>query len=305
MMFYIRILIMLLCSCSLIEAQETKAKNSFAQASSAHTRLAQDKIVLVAEKLSPALNKLIWYLKTSAPQYSYQISTADTPAVISVDDYVIAVGAQKVTHTDLSQYPKRIAVMLTAREAKSIDVATSIYIEPPISRQLKLANLLIPGSKKIGLLVNDEQDKASVFSQLSDVEKDMLKVVSISEYDNINQALFHVLKGTRLLLGHYNSDIYNAKNIKNILITSYRQRKVLIGPSRAYLKAGSFSTTFSNLSHIATRIVEVVEHHKNSRQWLKADYNPHYRILFNAQVARSLNIRILEEDNLRRQMGED
>lgn len=298
MMFYIRILIMLLCSWPLLAAQEHEA-------SSTQTRLVQDNIVLVAEKLSPALNKLMSHLRTRAPQFSYQISTADTPVNISADDYVITVGPQKVTHTDLSQYPKRIAVMLTARQAESLDVATSIYIEPPISRQLKLANLLIPGSKKIGLLVSDEQDKASVFSQLSDAEKGILKVVSIAEYDNINQALFHALKGTRLLLGHYNSDIYNAKNIKNILITSYRQRKVLIGPSRAYLKAGSFSTTFSNLSHIANRIVEVVEHHKTSAQWLKAGYNPHYRILFNAQVARSLNIRILKEDYLRRQMGDD
>ena len=281
-------------------AQEAKALDG-----SEKVRLAQDKIVLVAERLSPALNKLISALRASAPQFSYQISTADSPVVISVNDYVIVVGAKKITHTDLSKYPKRIAVMLTAHQAELVDVSTSIYIEPPVSRQLKLANLLIPGSKKIGLLVSDEQDKANILNQLSDVEKDMLKVVNIAEYDNINQALFHVLKGTRLLLGHYNSEIYNAKNIKNILITSYRQRKVLIGPSRAYLKAGSFSTTFSDLSHIANRIIEVVGHHKTSDQWLKAGYNPHYRILFNAQVARSLNIRVLKEDFLRQQMGDD
>jgi len=300
MMLYIRILILLLCSWPLMAAQEAKAQDG-----SEKVRLAQDKIILVAERRSPALNKLISTLRASAPQFSYQISTADSPVVISVNDYVIVVGAKKITHTDLSKYPKRIAVMLTAHQAELVDVSTSIYIEPPVSRQLKLANLLIPGSKKIGLLVSDEQDKANVLNQLSEVEKDMLKVVSITEYDNINQALFHVLKGTRLLLGHYNSEIYNAKNIKNILITSYRQRKVLIGPSRAYLKAGSFSTTFSDLSHIANRIIEVIEHHKTSDQWLKAGYNPHYRILFNAQVARSLNIRVLKEDFLRQQMGDD
>ena len=281
-------------------AQEAKVLDG-----SEKVRLAQDKIVLVAERISPALNKLTSTLRASAPQFSYQISTADSPVVISVNDYVIVVGAKKITHTDLSKYPKRIGVMLTAHQAELADASTSIYIEPPVSRQLKLANLLIPGSKKIGLLVSDEQDKANVLNQLSNVEKDMLKVVSIAEYDNINQALFHVLKGTRLLLGHYNSEIYNAKNIKNILITSYRQRKVLIGPSRAYLKAGSFSTTFSDLSHIANRIIEVIEHHKTSDQWLKAGYNPHYRILFNAQVARSLNIRVLKEDYLRQQMGDD
>jgi len=265
---------------------------------------AQGNIVLVAEKNSPALNKLLIHLKKTNDDFSYQISIAKNPIVIPIDSYVIAIGANPITHVDFARYPNRIAVMLTAKQAENADMATSIFIEPPLKRQLKLANLLVPGSKKIGLLVSDEQDKKSVFTTLTDEEKTMLKVVNVAEHDNINQALFHVLKNTRLLLGHYNNEVYNAQNIKNILITSYRQRKVLIGPSRAYLKAGSFSTTFSDLSHIAFRITEVVKHHKNTGQWLKADYNPHYRILFNSQVARSLNIRMLDEKLLLQKMGE-
>ena len=265
---------------------------------------AQDSIVLVAEKSSPALSKLVTHLNNVDPKFSYQISTVKKPVAISPSAYVIAVGAKKMTHVDLSQFPKRIGVMLTAKQAETADMATSIFIEPPIKRQLRLANLLVPGNKELGLLVSSEEDAQNVLATLNDEEKMMLKVVNVEDYDNINQALFHVLKDTRLLLGHYNNEIYNAKNIKNILITSYRQRKVLIGPSRAYLKAGSFSTTFSDLSHIALRIIEVVKHHKNTGQWLKADYNPHYRILFNSQVARSLNIRVLDEDALKLKMGE-
>jgi hypothetical protein len=264
---------------------------------------AQDNIVLVSEKNSPALNKLLMHLKNTSSDFSYQISTSKNPITITPDSYVISIGAKQATHVEFLLYPKRIAVMLTAKQSKSLDVATSVFIEPPLSRQLKLANLLVPGDKKLGLLVNNEQDKKNVLMTLSDAEQAMLKVINIEDYDNINQALFHVLKNTRLLLGHYNSEVYNAKNIKNILITSYRQRKVLIGPSRAYLKAGSFSTTFSDLSHIAQRIIEVVKYHKESGQWLKADYNPHYRILFNLQVARSLNIRTLSNEILLQKMG--
>jgi ABC-type uncharacterized transport system substrate-binding protein len=265
---------------------------------------AQDNIVLVSDKNSPALNKLLTHLNTTSPDFSYQISTSKNPIMITPDSYIVSLGAEQATHVDFLLYPKRIAVMLTAEQSKSLDMATSVFIEPPLSRQLKLANLLVPGNKKIGLLVNDEQDKKNVFMTLSDTEKMMLKVVNIEDYDNINQALFHVLKDTRLLLGHYNNEVYNAKNIKNILITSYRQRKVLIGPSRAYLKTGSFSTTFSDLSHISQRIIDIVKHHKESGQWLKPGYNPHYRILFNPQVARSLNIKTLSNELLLQKMGE-
>lgn len=283
-MFYVKLLLFAFISCPLFAAQ--------------------DNIVLVTEKNTSALSKLVSHLSNIAPQFNYHVSTVENPASIGLDDYVIAIGAKQAVHADLLKYPKRIAVMLTAKQAESADVASSIFIEPPLARQLKLANLLIPGSKKLGLLVSNDDDKNRIFTTLTGAEQQILKVINIEDYENINQALFHVLKDTRLLLGHYDNRIYNAKNIKNILMTSYRQQKVLIGPSRAYLKAGSFSTTFSDLSHIAQRIIDVVEHHKNSGQWLKSGYNPHYRILFNPQVARSLNIRVLDEALLQQKMGE-
>lgn len=265
---------------------------------------AQDSIVLVAEKNTPAINKLLSQLAENAPEFTYSISTRNKPVSVAPNAYVIVVGAKKSTHFDFSKYPNRIAVMVTAEQSKSSDMKTSIFVEPPLARQLKLANLLIPGNKKLGLLVSDAQEMNQVLSSLSKEEQNLLKFVNIEDHKNINQALFHVLKGTRLLLGTYNNNIYNAKNIKNILITSYRQQKVLVGPSRAYLKAGSFATTFSDLSHIAQRIIDVVHAHKKKGEWLQADYNPYYRILYNSQVARSLNIRVLNDEVLRQQMGD-
>jgi hypothetical protein len=265
---------------------------------------AQDSIVLVAEKNTPSLNKLLNQLSLIAPSFSYQISTQENPAAVNPDAYIIAVGAKPSPHFDFSKYKNKISVMVTAKQAAAKKFDSSIFIEPPLSRQLKLADLLIPGNKKLGLLVSDTENKNEVLKALTEDEIKLIKVVNIEEYENINQALFHALKGTRLLLGSYNSNIYNAKNIKNILITSYRQQKVLIGPSRAYLKAGSFATTFSDLSHIAHRIIDVVRHHQKTRAWLLADYNPYYRILFNAQVARSLNLHVLNDDVLRQEMGE-
>lgn len=265
---------------------------------------AQDSIVLVAEKNTPSLNKLLNQLSLIAPSFSYQISTQENPVAVNPDAYIIAVGAKPSPHFDFSKYKKIISVMVTSKQAAKRKLNSSIFIEPPLSRQLKLADLLIPGNKKLGLLVSDAGDKDEVLQSLTKEEQELLKVVNINEYDNINQALFHALKGTRLLLGSYNSDIYNAKNIKNILITSYRQQKVLIGPSRAYLKAGSYATTFSDLSHIAHRIIDVVQHHQKTRTWLQAGYNPYYRILFNTQVARSLNLHVLNDDDLRQKMGD-
>jgi hypothetical protein len=265
----------------------------------------QDTVVLVAKKNTPSLNKLLNNLKSIEPSLSYQISTSGKPLNVSSDAYVISVGTNKNSHFDFSKNSKRIGVMLTAKQADDERMASSILVEPPLARQLKLANLLIPGSKPLGLLVSSIDDRDRRLATLTKSQINMLKIVNVADFDNINQALYHVLKDTRLLLGSYDDEIYNAKNIKNILITSYRQQKVLVGPSRAYLKAGSFATTFSDLSHIAQRILDIIQHHKKTGLWLKTGYNPYYRILFNSQVARSLNIRVSNVEILKQQMGED
>ncbi len=272
---------------------------------SLHATAALDNIVLLAEKRSPVLEKLQQQLQTIAPDFSYKISTPGSAISIQPDDYVILVGRSAASHFDYAKHSRNISVLLTSEQCEKLNVQTCIWIEPPLTRQLRLANLVLPGNKKIGFLVNNKQQAEQVLSELSDAQREMLKVVALDDYENINQALFNALKNTRLLLGHYNNKIYSANNIKNILITSYRQHKVLVGPSRAYLKAGSFATTFSGLSHIAQRIVDVIKHHKDTKSWLVPGYNPYYKILFNQQVARSLNIRVANDELLEQRMREE
>lgn len=265
----------------------------------------EDTIVLVAERDSPALNNLYKNLKKRIPNFNYKISTKSSPADIHSEDFLILVGANVPTFLNTENHKKSIAVLVTESQSQKLNVNTSIWIEPPLSRQFKLADLMIPGERKIGFLVNDSASQHEQLSHLTEAQRAMLHVVDLSEYENINQALFQVLKDTRLLLGSYDSDIYNAKNIKNILITSYRQQKVLIGPSRAYLKAGSFATTFSDLDHIAKRVVDIIEHYHAEGSWLASDYNPYYKVLFNQQVARSLNIRVMDKTEIEAKMREE
>lgn len=265
----------------------------------------EDTIVLVADRDSPALNNLYKHLKKQTPNYNYKISTKSSRTEIDSDDFVILVGAKIPKFLQLANHKKTIAVLVTEAQSQKLNVNTSIWIEPPLSRQLKLSNLIIPGERKIGLLVNGSESRELQLSHLTEAQKAMLNVVDLAEFDNINQALFRVLKDTRLLLGTYDNEIYNARNIKNILITSYRQQKVLIGPSRAYLKAGSFATTFSDLDHIAKRVIDVIKHYNSEGEWIKPNYNPYYRILFNQQVARSLNLLIMDRAEIEEKMRED
>lgn len=292
MIIFLKFFLITLLSLPLLAAEMTVEKTT------------TSKIVLIAEKDSPVLARLLNKLKTVAPQYSYEISTQNTPVVINPSDYAVLVGANVPAHFDPKTHAKTFAIFVSESQAKRLQVQTSVWVEPPLSRQLTLANLIIPGDKKIGLLVNGEADKNKQLANLTNQQTLQLKVVDLADYENINQALYNVLKDTRLLLGSYNDDIYSAANIKNILITSYRQQKVLVGPSRAYLKAGSFATTFSDLNHIAKRLSDIVEQHASNEEWIRPGHNPYYRMMFNQQVARSLNLRVMSNDQLEKKMLE-
>lgn len=264
----------------------------------------QDTLVLIAEKESPILLRLLSKLKEAAPENIYKVSTSKSPVQLTDDDYAVLVGAKVPSYFEPRSHKRTIAVFVSEKQASKLQVQTSIWLEPPLSRQLTLANLVVPGNKKIGVLVNGETDKSKQLSGLTNAQQQQLKIVDLAEYENINQALYHVLKNTRLLLGTYNQDIYSAANMKNILITSYRQQKVLIGPSRAYLKAGSFATSYSNLTHISQRLIDIIKQHKADSSWISSGYNPYYRVLYNKQVARSLNLPVMSNKQLEQNMAE-
>src|SRR5690554_8109085 len=72
-------------------------------------------------------------------------------------------------------------------------------------------------------------------------------------------ALVHLLRDNSALVGIYDNELYSPENIKTILISAYRQNIPLIGPSAAYLKAGSLASTYRNIDDTALRLFEVLK----------------------------------------------
>lgn len=253
-----------------------------------------ENVVLMAKKNSPILLKLKKSIEKESSRYSVSIITHDKDIKLPENSYLVNVGILNLDTAITQQAIGTISVLITEKQSKSINDQTSIFVEPPFKRQFQLAKLIIPGAK-VGLLVKDQQQADYFLKQIPLEDSSLLNVKNLNDYKNLNKALYKVLKDSSLLLGIYDDSIYNAKNIKNILITSYRQQKVLIGPSKAYLKAGSFASTFSDLSHVAKRISDVITTHAQDGKWLKDDFNPYFNVRFNKQVANSLNIQAFDE----------
>lgn len=186
-------------------------------------------------------------------------------------------------------------------------IRSAVFIEPSLEKQLRLARALLGPEQRLGVLLDSAKQWAE-FIPLALPEEGQIDGIGLTavrfveDYDSLNHALVSLLQDSEALVGIYDTELYSATNIKNILITAYRQNVPLIGPSNAYIKAGALASLYSDLPQMAKRSVEIIEQGLQG-QWPAADYNPYFHVRYNQQVARSLNMVLPDADVLAEQLS--
>lgn len=177
---------------------------------------------------------------------------------------------------------------------------TFLWSDPPIERQIALLKALLPGHKKIGLLYGNQ----SIFL-LKEIEQAIqAHDLTLHTYYWPNsydaRSLARLLNKTDILLGIDDAQIYNPATIKSILLSSYARKQALIGPTAAFIKAGSLASTYSNkddwLHSLQTLLQTPAEH------WPHSVYPEEFKIMLNPQVARSLAVETHQVTDLLKQL---
>jgi hypothetical protein len=116
--------------------------------------------------------------------------------------------------------------------------------------------------------------------------------VSTSQDGNLSQDIKEAIKNSDLLLALPNKTIYNSKSVKNILLTSYRNRKPVIGFSNNFVNAGALASIHSNPEQITTGIHNLIKHYYENNNHFKntVNYPEEFDISINKQVFRALNL---------------
>jgi putative ABC transport system substrate-binding protein len=209
-------------------------------------------------------------------------------------ELAIAVGVDALKEYSVPKSLPLVAAFVSQSDYQmySDRLSSAVFVEPPMERQLRLAEAVLGENREYGALV---QKQAS-----EDVLRSGINVYVVDEFETLNHALIKLLAENQALIGVYDPQLYSPNNIKNILITAYRHNRPLIGPSSAYLRAGALATTYSDLNDVAERLSEIVLRYKNKGDWIKADFNPYFRVGFNEQVGRSLNLLLPDMDDVTR-----
>jgi len=249
-------------------------------------------IALVVRERQPMAEQLAKTIAQGLKIPSQLLTLGDKQVDWSSFDAIVLLGEPVLEAWQTPTDSPVVAVFVSRESAqrRSALLKSAIYVEPPLSRQITLSKILLGFDVRLGVLVSDAF-AASAADEVAKVQREeFVNIYPLSDLNNLNRTLIELLADNQALVGVYDSELYSPGNIKNILITAYRQNRPLIGPSSAYIKAGSLASTYSDLDDVSKRLIEILSAGLNNKQWAKQDYNPYFQVRYNEQVGRSLNL---------------
>ncbi len=168
---------------------------------------------------------------------------------------------------------------------------SGILYNPPLLRQAIAGKVILPQATQVAMLARPESVEIyeQVIEQLPEYGLEG-KVFVVSSDDRLIPTLVRALNYGDFILAAPDKGIYNPRTIKHILLTAYRRNRIVIGPSQAYVKAGSLASTYTPLTEIAQLTARFVQEFRDNGQFPPPAYPDAFRIEMNEQVARSLNI---------------
>ncbi len=161
-----------------------------------------------------------------------------------------------------------------------------LLANPAPDRQLALARQLLPRLQTIGLLhTPDSKRQIRAWRTAAQRFALQLNTAEVKQQRELGRRVAEITNKSDLLVAVDDPDIYNAENLRTLLLTSYARNKVLIGPGAPFISAGSLSTTYSSAVDTARSV-----HGRFDQPWQPGSvtYPDHFSVLSNQKVARSL-----------------
>lgn len=234
----------------------------------------------------------------------------ETSAPAGAPDLVVAVGMKAAEAATSDPRSPILAVMVPKSGYDSLFLGqkapsgiSAIYLDQPWERQVDFLYAVLPDVERVGLLYSPET-RLEVSPLLNSVANHGGSVVaqSVQSPERLFSSLERVLSGSDVLLAIPDSRIYNATSIRNILLTSYRHEVPLIGLSQGYVNAGALAAIFTLPEQIAEQAAKQIVVFEQRRGLAASSYPEHFTISLNSQVARSLEIRLPSESEIRKRM---
>jgi ABC-type uncharacterized transport system substrate-binding protein len=236
------------------------------------------------------------HLTPLIPQHTLTLYSADQLSEKLTVDQWLTIGPKALSALLLMPNYKQpiLSLFITSSATKKLkasfpDRAFSVLDNTPtLTRQLSLIKVLTPHTKRVAVFYS-----AQAKGQLKELQTQadalglQLLTTELSDPLNWQRDALKSLKDADLVLALNDSAIYNATNIRSILMRLYRAGRPLIGPDKGYVRAGAVASTYSGVQETLKAIAGLLS---SQEPWPELIANPYFKVSINSQVARSLNI---------------
>lgn len=223
-------------------------------------------------------------------------------------DLTIAVGmkATELAITDSHSPVLSVMVPKAGYEAllekhasrKPIKTISAIYLDQSWERQLNFIQAALPKHNIVGMLYSP--NTPIVLPRLP--QGMSINAKSVRSTEALFADLEHILESSDVLLVIPDSEIYSSSNMRNILLTSYRQKVPLVGISQAYVNAGALCAIFSTPEQLAWQAAAAIASFATGRRLPEPQYPASFSIGINQQVSNSLGIELAPPEVIRQRM---
>lgn len=178
---------------------------------------------------------------------------------------------------------------------------TALFRDQPLCRQLHLAAMLLPNAHRALVMRRPEQ---FMKCKIDSIRSGGLTVDfrSVQPENNWVKLLSQWMTDNDVLIGVEDQELYNSDTIRSILLTTYRHGKVLIGPSRGFVEAGSLASTYTSPEHYLRQLQLMVQFWQQTGSLPAPQFPLDYGIVVNRQVANSLGLSLPDDNTLLQQL---
>lgn len=252
------------------------------------------------EKMAQKLSRL--FADTDEKHFSQQKSSSP--------ELIIILGIEAAKDAD-KHYPESSKLFIVTDPGVYIPSEDSaknnsvLYMAQPYCRQIQFISLLNSNWKVISIL--NSQNKPVDISSLEQCALEFgmkTRIFNSQGSQQLTSELTDALRHSDVLLALPDSQIYNSTTVKNILLTSYRLRKPIIGFSSNFVNAGALASLQSNVDQIVEAIGKLVNQYQDKGgQFAKqANYPSSFDISINRQVFMALDLSIPDTGKIKQSL---
>jgi len=224
-----------------------------------------------------------------------QIEPARADLVIVVGDLLLPWSS-----SDANRYPATICFYVSSnRFISSVGKnphISALFRDQPLRRQLKLAELLLSKKARFALLYNSDNPPLGL--DHIDTTDSRVTAIDVRGRDNWPRTISELMVDHHALIAIDDNQLYNRDTIRSVLLTTYRHGRVVIGPSRPFVSAGSLASAYTASDQYLNQLTDMVFQYLERGQLPAAQYPQTFRVAVNKQVADSLDLKIPNEDEL-------